>query len=370
MCTPYCRVTNTCLALCMICITRIVGAMFAEFFLQSDRMGRLYAWAGLACIVSHAFFSAYIKYSVNGWYTTFYDLLQKSGESLVGNATMHTDAAMAVLADSQLRVWQQLMLFLRIVAPAVIVGPVVRWIRSSWALRWRMALMESYMDEWDADVPPIEGASQRLHEDTQRFSKGVDSYLSVFLNSACTLGAFTPILVSLGARVRAPDMLAVLGRGWMFASALASALVGLGVAMLAGRHLVELEVANQRVEAELRRDLVLLETTPGAICVPADGAPTDAAARGGERKEADGKEADGTRRARFGPPAPYFVRLWRELRANYGALFRNFFALTLWLEAFDQMMVLAPYVLVAPLLFAADPAERITLGSLVQTSNR
>jgi ABC-type uncharacterized transport system fused permease/ATPase subunit len=32
-------------------------------------------------------------------------------------------------------------------------------------------------------------------------------------------------------------------------------------------------------------------------------------------------------------------------------------------------MILVPYVLVAPLLFERDPATRITLGTLVQTSN-
>ena len=54
---------------------------------------------------------------------------------------------------------------------------------------------------------------------------------------------------------------------------------------------------------------------------------------------------------------------------NYSALFRNFFGLNLWLDCFDQVMILAPYVLVAPRLFAEDPAERITLGTLVQASN-
>ena len=34
-----------------------------------------------------------------------------------------------------------------------------------------------------------------------------------------------------------------------------------------------------------------------------------------------------------------------------------------------QVMVLAPYVLVAPMLFASNPKERVTLGTLVQTSN-
>ena len=32
-------------------------------------------------------------------------------------------------------------------------------------------------------------------------------------------------------------------------------------------------------------------------------------------------------------------------------------------------MIVAPYLLAAPLLFADDPSKRITLGTLVQTSN-
>ena len=32
-------------------------------------------------------------------------------------------------------------------------------------------------------------------------------------------------------------------------------------------------------------------------------------------------------------------------------------------------MVVVPYLLVAPLLFAPNPKQRITLGTLVQTSN-
>jgi hypothetical protein len=43
---------------------------------------------------------------------------------------------------------------------------------------------------------------------------------------------------------------------------------------------------------------------------------------------------------------------------NYGALFQSFFALNLWLDSFNTVMELAPYVLVAPLLFATDPKVR------------
>ena len=53
-------------------------------------------------------------------------------------------------------------------------------------------------------VPPIEGASQRLHEDTQRFSKGLDLFLGIVLDALCTLVVFTPILFDLGAQAPPP----------------------------------------------------------------------------------------------------------------------------------------------------------------------
>ena len=63
------------------------------------------------------------------------------------------------------------------------------------------------------------------------------------------------------------------------------------------------------------------------------------------------------------------MELWKRLRANYEALFRNFFYLNIWLGCFDQVMIVAPYLLAAPLLFEEDASRRITLGTLVQTSN-
>ena len=190
---------------------------------------------------------------------------------------------------------------------------------------------------------------------------GVDSYLAVLLNSMCTLAAFTPILLSLGARIVAPSaLLRMLGSTWMLACAIASAAIGLGVAMIAGRRLVSLEVDNQRVEAKLRRDCVLLEASPDAICAAhhpqSDGGPQREGRDGGDNPNARGvpamsKSADAKARTLL-PPAPQFRRIWFELNENYGALFRNFLGLNLWLDSFDQVMVLAPYVLVAPRVFA------------------
>ena len=118
----------------------------------------------------------YIKFAINGWYTSFYDLLQTSGAMLCSNVTALVDEAEeAKLTESRQKVWLGLVEFLRIVGPYAIFSPAARWLRSHWALRWRMCLMRSYMAGWDPNVAPVEGASQRLHEDTRMFSKGIET---------------------------------------------------------------------------------------------------------------------------------------------------------------------------------------------------
>ena len=111
--------------------------------------------------------------------------------------------------------------------------------------------MKSYLHRWNVTIPAIEGASQRVHEDTQRFAVGIQSCVAVVLQSIFTLGVFCPVLYSLD-----PELMAV---------ACGAAGGGLLVSMLVGWPLVDLEVNNQRVEAELRKKLVLLEAEPTAI---------------------------------------------------------------------------------------------------------
>jgi hypothetical protein len=74
-------------------------------------------------------------------------------------------------------------------------------------------------------------------------------------------------------------------------------------------------------------------------------------------------------RPRAVSPAPFFSGVIRELWRNYHSLFANFALFNTWISAYDQVMVIVPYVLAAPLMFASDPARRITLGTLMQVSN-
>jgi ABC-type long-subunit fatty acid transport system fused permease/ATPase subunit len=141
---------------------------------------------------------------------------------------------------------------------------------------------------------------------------------------------------------------------WLWGMAFTCSLVGLVGAVIFGQKLVGLEVANQRVEALLRKDLVLLETTPAMIV--------------GTESAAGAQSPTQQRQASFLPQA-YFKETLTSLWTNYFQLFKHFGLLNFWLSLFDQIMVLAPYVIAAPLIFDPDPARRITLGTLMKMSN-
>jgi peptide/bleomycin uptake transporter len=163
--------------------------------------------------------------------------------------------------------------------------------------------------------------------------------MATILSSLATLFVFAPLLVSLGENTHPPEYLAMLGKWWLLSMASVTATVHLGGAWLIGRPLVLLEVVNQSCEATFRRRLVLSEALPaGAIDI-----------------EDVSKNVS-------------IEEIINTVQINYMRLFSNFLGLNFYLSIFDQVMVLVPYIVCAPLLFAAYD-RRIELGILVQISN-
>ena len=309
------------------------------------------AWVGLILIGGYAAFAAYTKALINAWYSEFYDLLGEAsglfgpdgGEDSASGAPPTQSVDESALRAKTDRLTAMLWDFGWIVAPLVLVSPFAKLVRSFWAFHWRVALMRRYLDLWDPSST-VEGAAQRIHEDTQRFASALQGCLAVVLDAVLTLVVFAPLLVELGARAAPPwDVVRdVLADSWLVVTAATAAGVGLGGAMVFGKHLVLLEFANQRVEATLRRLLVLREV---------ESQPRYRGATGVTSFDGD------------------VGRALADLRRNYHRLFRHFWLLNTWLSGFDQACVLLPYFLVAPLVFAADPERRITLGVLVQVAN-
>jgi ABC-type long-subunit fatty acid transport system fused permease/ATPase subunit len=317
--------------------------MLAEFFWSASWRTTAIAWAGFVVVVGYAYFLASVKARLNDFYSTFYDLLQKGGD--VDPPSGEYEDTYANYRD---QVTTELYHFAVIVMPLVSATPACKYIRSAWAFLWRTALMRAYLEAWDTQREPIEGASQRLHEDTQRFASGVEGCLITLLDAGFTLAVFTPILLDLSVEITPPLVMGAFRDSWLFGMAFTCSIVGLVGAALLGQKLVGLEVANQKVEALLRKDLVLLETTPAVIV--------------GTRPSSDDRYAAFL-------PQTYFRNTLESLHKNYFALFKHFGFLNCWLSFFDQVMVLAPYAIAAPLVFAANPDNRITLGTLIKMSN-
>ena len=332
--------------------------MLVQFFRDADVKTCLGAWLGLIVVVGYSAFSAWTKARLNSWYNDFYDLLQHQFVEAGSGAFEEGED----MSDLRNQVWAQIASFGSIVLPLVFASPASRWVRSAWAFAWRASLMKSYLDRWDINADPIEGSAQRLHEDTQRFCSALQGCLGLLLDATFTLIVFVPILLDLSKEIPPPVNLTFINDCWLLVAAYVAASIGVTGAMLAGSRLVGLEVSNQKVEAELRRDLVILETSPeelfGESASSRDGSPRS---NGSSRRSLRGDAC-----AR---PLLFFSQTLRDLSYNYHALFRNFFVLNVWLTAFDQIMVLFPYIVAAPLLFADSPEQRITLGTLVKLSN-
>ena len=78
----------------------------------------------------------------------------------------------------------------------MVVYVLTRFFVSHYIFRWRTAMNDFYTSHW-ARLRHIEGASQRIQEDTMRFS-GIMEGLGVnIVDSIMTLFAFLPVLLSL-----------------------------------------------------------------------------------------------------------------------------------------------------------------------------
>lgn len=299
----------------------VPDTMLREFFKP-----RFFPWFGLCVVVAHSFYGAWVKRELNSWYGSFYDSLQSAGELGSGASP-----------EGQESIRSQLWGFVRIVAPLLVVHPVSKFIRSCWVLEWRLTLVRSYLSRWDPDARRLEGSSQRIQEDTARLAGSFESAVATVLDSVLTLLVFIPVLLQLGGKAKPPQSIAFLGRGWLVVVATGTATLHLGGAWRIGKPLVTLEVANQRIEAAFRRRLVLDESLPAGV----------------QAEDVD--------------PVPMST-LVDAVRLNYMCLYRCFFRMNTFLGAFDQVMTLMPYMIVAPLLFAGAE-ERVGLGLLVKVSN-
>ena len=292
---------------------------------------------------------------MNDWMGRFYDVGGSAGEVGSGDESE--------LQEGSQRIMGLLVEFSFLCLPSVLIHPLFRWLTNRWVLSWRIALIRSYLSRWNQTHANVENVAQRIHEDTQRFARGIHTCCVVLLDSILTVGVFSPILIKLGSQVQPLP----LPGSWMLLTCIAVAFVGLWVSVVLGWSLIALEVKNQNVEADLRKKLVLNEER-ALIGVPVQHAAT--AETSTVYVDAEALDVVDVLEKQQGTRVDLshtFSSVISAIIFNYRRLYYSFAVFSLWLGAYEQFVVILPYVITGPLLFASD--RRITLGKVTQVSH-
>jgi peptide/bleomycin uptake transporter len=186
------------------------------------------------------YFSVQVDVVLNNWRGTFFDLVQKalSAKNAVEAADLYTG----------------LLTFAVVACVAIAVAVLVAFFTSHYIFRWRTAMNEYFMGHWE-QLRHIEGAAQRVQEDTMRFSSTVEDLGISLVQSVMTLIAFLPILATLSHHIVGLPFVGIIPYPLVVA-AIVWAGFGTGLLAIAGFKLPGLYFNNQRVEAAYRKELV------------------------------------------------------------------------------------------------------------------
>lgn len=267
----------------------------------------LWAWGGLLLLISVTWLQVHLTVQLNSWYGEFYDILQKAED---------IDAF-----------WQSMINFTFIAVPYIFIAMFAFYFAQHYAFRWRQAMTYYYLPHWEQSPHSIEGASQRIQQDTYEFAKSLESLGLGMFRATLTLIAFIPILWVLSEKVTLPGLEDI--EGSLVWIALGTSIGGIIISYFVGIKLPGLEYNNQKVEAAYRKQLVYSE---------------------------DNKEF---------AHLPTLIELFTGLRTNYFRIFNHYSYFTLWSTLYGQMMIILPYLMMAPSLFTGV----VTLGVVTQTGN-
>ena len=282
--------------------------MFRSYF--NSRKWFFWAYGGGLVLLAALFVQVELTVRINEWYGGFYNILQKATEHKVDE------------------LWAEMLKFAKIAFPYVLIATLTAYFTRIYAFKWREAMTFSYVAKWQTVEKEVEGASQRIQEDIYRFARIFESLGLQVIRAVMTLFAFLPILWTLSKGVDIQYIKDIDGSlVWV---ALLVSLGGLLISWFVGIKLPGLEYNNQKVEAAFRKELVYAE----------------------DDKINYGKTET-------------IIELFVGLKFNYNRLFLHYGYFDIWVNFFEQLMVIVPYLIMGPGLFTG----LITLGVLVQVSN-
>ncbi|MDC0983603.1 putative transporter [Candidatus Thioglobus sp.] len=213
-----------------------------KFFTQ--RKWFLWAYLGSAVILTSLWLSVQIDVQINEWFGGFYDMIQKA---------LATPNAVTIE-----EYFGGLYSFAKLAALWIILGLATSFLTSHFLFRWRTSMVEFYHSVYDK-ARTIEGASQRVQEDTIRFSRIMEGLGTSLIESIMVLIEYFPLLMGLAVGI--PIMWFGEWEFGLVVSALIWAVGGtlLMIALAWLLRLVGIEYDLQKREAAYRKVLVIAE---------------------------------------------------------------------------------------------------------------
>ena len=282
--------------------------MFRSFFMNKKWLP--WSLAGSMAILLVTWYKVQLDVKINEWFGTFYDLLQKA------LATPNSITFEEWLAGC--------LTFMEIAALYIVIAVILEFFVRHYVFRWRTAMNDYYMSNWPV-LRNIEGAAQRVQEDTMRFASIVEGLGVSFLRSVMILIAFLPILWRLSEKVTELPWFGPVAHSLVYLAIL-SAASGTVLLAIVGVKLPGLYYKNQMVEAAYRKELVF-----------------------GEDHE-----------DRADPPT--CQELFTNVRKNYFNLYKHYLYFDIAKWSYIQFTVIVPYIMLGPTIIAAG----VTLGVIQQ----
>ncbi len=223
-----------------------VGAFAAFWRVFSPHRWWRWSVLGSALIILTTYINVEVSVAINNWYGPMWDFVQ---QALGKTAPVTLGQFYGLIAT-----------FLEIALFGITVTVLNLFFISHYVFRWRWAMNDYYVENWPK-LRTVEGASQRVQEDTMRFSSTMEDMGGSFINSMMTLIAFLPVLMRLSTHVKALPLLGEVPNALVVAALVWSAF-GTGLLAIVGVRLPGLNFRNQRVEAAYRKELVYGEDDP------------------------------------------------------------------------------------------------------------
>lgn len=195
---------------------------------------------GSALILFYTYFNVQLSVAINAWYGPFYDLLN---EALTKSRKVEIS-----------ELYYSLLTFAGLATIFVVVVSFMLFFIRHFIFRWRKAMHEFYMSNWEK-LRDVEGASQRVQDDTMLFARAMQRQGISFVSAAMTLIAFLPILYGYSKYITELPLVGAISQSLVWAS-IFWAILGTLFVYLIGIKLPGLEFKNQRAEAALRKELV------------------------------------------------------------------------------------------------------------------